>query len=173
MDSRIKRVRELLLNHNNILALIRILETEIAANDLLKESAEETIAGMYYARVSDGMPGSPGKISDKTMHTATGYAEENSRINEEPEMVGRALERQKVALELEAKRVDDALSVLTEYERDVVELSFFSRKDLFDISDFLEAKYTTDRRNGGRSTKQCSRIRKRALEKMAKVLGWD
>lgn len=117
--------------------------------------SEEMIEAMSFGH-GDGVGGSKGHISNKTMYIALNYQEQMDRMNAEPanEIAQRLLE-----LEAEQDRIRYYVSLLDKREAEVIRLTYFDKISQERIAETLGVVPRTMRR-----------IRKEAILKLAEML---
>lgn len=95
-----------------------------------KISAEEMIDAMAFSR-GDGVGRTEGTVSNKTMFIAMNYRQQADRLNRE-EMDD--LAQRLIPLENEINRLHYYLDMLDDAQREIIQLYYFERNSLRDIS---------------------------------------
>ncbi|EOS66636.1 sigma-70 family RNA polymerase sigma factor [Oscillibacter sp. 1-3] len=120
-------------------------------------SPEEMIEGMSFAH-GDSTGGRKGRISDKTMYIALNYQERMDRMNED---AANKIARRLLELESEQDRIRYYVSLLEKRESVVIRLTYFEGLSQEAVAESL-----------GIVSRTMRRIKKRAIEKLAKMYGF-
>lgn len=105
-----------------------------------------------------------GMVSEGTTFDSVRVSKTNSKYPVEDwllyhdEEYDKLLEKKLKAVD-EVSKIDNALEILGEFEKNIIELKYFKDKKWIDIADILD-----------RSASHCKSVRKKAINKLKKVL---
>lgn len=146
-------------------ARIKNLEIDIEQlkMPIVRETPEETIEAIYFARSLDNMPHSLGLASDRTSNVAQAYRLDNEGINYDMESLRAQdliiLEAERNQLTRLLQKIDNAINSLTEKEQLIIKGFYIDSLKWFEVADLV--KY---------EERHCKRVRDKALNYMAKSL---
>lgn len=160
-----EKVETLLRDYHSMRARVKNLELDIEQLKMpvLRETPEETIEAIYYARSLEGRPHSSGTVSDRTSNVALSYRAHNEGINCDHELsrvqdkIAAEIERDELARLLQ--KIDNAISSLTEKEQLIIKGFYIDNLKWFEVADLV--KY---------EERHCKRVRDKAIIYMAKSL---
>ncbi|WP_041275473.1 sigma-70 family RNA polymerase sigma factor [Desulforamulus ruminis] len=164
-----EKVETLLRDYNSMKARVKNLEIDIQLLQvpMIRETPEETLEGVYFARSLESRTQSQGWASDKTSQVAFNYLQANEGINREFEQLRRqdraAAERERNHLIRLLQKMDNALSSLNEKEQVIIKGFYIDNLRWFEVAE--QVMY---------EERHCKRVRDRAINYMAKsLLGFE
>jgi len=159
-----RRTEELLKEYRAMKARVVVLEKEIdkLSNESIGETDEEIIAGMYFAKIMDGMP-QGNDILDKTAIIATTWRERGQKEFHEvwKEFIRNIVNKKNEldTIKQTLAKIDIAIKSLLPKEKDVIEMFYIRRMKWEDIGRRVNYK-----------KRYCKRIRDRAIWYMSKSI---
>ncbi len=160
-----EKVETLLKDYNSMWARVKNLEIDIEQLNapILRETPEETIEALYFARSLENRSYSFGVVSDRTSNVAVTYRQDNEEINYDFASL-RAQDKMMAEVERDnlvrvLKKIDNAIASLTEKEQQIIKSFYIQNLKWFEVAELVMYE-----------ERHCKRVRDKALNYMAKII---